>query len=181
MAFFSFISFKFCCDVDGDGDGCVVLFSIPDKAGILLKNFENIQIKGEDIKNAFGGFLEKYLTTHLIKDKEEAVGNQTRVKVVKNKVAPPFKMVEFDIMYGEGISRSGELVDLGVKAGLIEKAGSWFAYENNKIGQVRENAKDYLKNHPDIANKIEQAIRSKETDFALEQALEKTTEPDGIE
>ena len=90
-----------------------------------------------------------------IKDKEEIIGNQTRVKVVKNKVAPPFKVVEFDIMYGEGISKLGELVDLGVKAEIIEKSGSWFAYKDNKIGQGRENVKSFLKENPDIANEIE--------------------------
>ncbi|WP_284316686.1 recombinase RecA [Labrys miyagiensis] len=94
-----------------------------------------------------------------IKDREEVVGNQTRVKVVKNKVAPPFKQIEFDIMYGEGVSRVGELVDLGVKAGVVEKSGAWFSYESQRLGQGRENAKQFLKENTDIANKIEQAIR----------------------
>ena len=87
------------------------------------------------------------------------VGNQTRVKVVKNKVAPPFKQVEFDIMYGEGISKTGELVDLGVKAGIVEKSGAWFSFDSERIGQGRENAKAYLKEHPEMAEKIERAIR----------------------
>ena len=93
-----------------------------------------------------------------IKDKEEIIGNQTRVKVVKNKVAPPFKVVEFDIMYGEGISKLGELVDLGVKAEIIDKSGSWFAYNEHKIGQGRDNVKTYLKENPNIAKEIETRI-----------------------
>jgi recombination protein RecA len=95
-----------------------------------------------------------------IKDREEVVGNQTRVKVVKNKVAPPFKMVEFDIMYGEGISKVGELVDLGVTAGVVEKSGSWYSYDGVRIGQGRDNAKVFLKQNVDMANKIEAAIRA---------------------
>ena len=87
------------------------------------------------------------------------MGNQTRVKVVKNKVAPPFKEVEFDIMYGEGISKVGELVDLGVKAGVVEKSGAWFSYDSIRLGQGRENAKTFLKQNPEAARKIEQAIR----------------------
>ncbi|HLH48018.1 MAG TPA: recombinase RecA, partial [Roseiarcus sp.] len=94
-----------------------------------------------------------------IKDREEVVGNQTRVKVVKNKVAPPFKQVEFDIMYGEGVSKSGELIDLGVKAGVVEKSGAWFSFDSQRLGQGRENAKAFLKTNPDIADKIERAIR----------------------
>jgi len=94
-----------------------------------------------------------------IKDKEEVVGNQTRVKVVKNKVAPPFKVVEFDIMYGEGVSKTGELLDLGVKAGLIEKSGSWFSYKSERIGQGRENAKSFLKENKETAAEIENQIR----------------------
>ncbi len=94
-----------------------------------------------------------------IKDRDEVVGNQTRVKVVKNKLAPPFKQVEFDIMYGEGISKSGELVDLGLKAGVVEKSGAWFSYDNQRIGQGRENVKLFLKANSDIASKIEAAIR----------------------
>jgi recombination protein RecA len=95
----------------------------------------------------------------VIKERDEVVGNQTRVKVVKNKLAPPFKQVEFDIMYSEGISKSGEILDLGVKAGVVEKAGAWFSYDSQRIGQGRENAKAFLKANPDIAGKIEAAIR----------------------
>ncbi len=94
-----------------------------------------------------------------IKARDEMVGNQTRVKVVKNKLAPPFKEVEFDIMYGEGISKLGELVDLGVKAGIVEKSGAWFSYNSQRLGQGRENAKQFLKDNPAAANEIEQAIR----------------------
>ncbi len=94
-----------------------------------------------------------------IKDRDEVIGNQTRVKVVKNKLAPPFKQVEFDIMYGEGVSKMGELIDLGVKAGVVEKSGAWFSYDSTRIGQGRENAKTYLREHPDMAAKIEAAIR----------------------
>ena len=94
-----------------------------------------------------------------IKDREEVVGNQTRVKVVKNKLAPPFKQVEFDIMYGEGVSKMGELIDLGVKAGVVEKSGAWFSYDSQRVGQGRENAKTFLKQNPDMAAKIEAAIR----------------------
>jgi recombination protein RecA len=95
-----------------------------------------------------------------IKDRDEVIGNQTRVKVVKNKLAPPFKQVEFDIMYGEGVSKMGELIDLGVKAGVVEKSGSWFSYDSQRIGQGRENAKTFLKTNPDMAEKIELAIRA---------------------
>jgi len=95
-----------------------------------------------------------------IKDRDEVIGNQTRVKVVKNKVAPPFKQVEFDIMYGVGISKTGELVDLGVKAGIVEKSGSWYSYDGSRIGQGREAAKTFLAENTDIADKIEHAIRA---------------------
>ncbi len=94
-----------------------------------------------------------------IKDRDEVVGNQTRVKVVKNKVAPPFKQVEFDIMYGQGISKLGELIDLGVKAGVVDKSGAWFSYEGDRLGQGRENAKQFLRDNPKIANEIEMAVR----------------------
>jgi recombination protein RecA len=94
-----------------------------------------------------------------IKERDEVVGNQTRVKVVKNKVAPPFKQIEFDIMYGEGVSKMGELIDLGIKAGVVEKSGAWFSHESQRLGQGRENAKQFLKDNPDIAGRIEAAIR----------------------
>ncbi|MEO1749425.1 MAG: recombinase RecA, partial [Pseudomonadota bacterium] len=94
-----------------------------------------------------------------VKDRDEVVGNQTKVKVVKNKLAPPFKEVHFDIMYGEGISKTGELVDLGVKAGIVEKSGSWFSYDSQRLGQGRENAKQFLRDNTDIADQIELALR----------------------
>ena len=94
-----------------------------------------------------------------IKERDEVIGNQTRVKVVKNKLAPPFKQVEFDIMYGEGVSKTGELIDLGVKANVVEKSGAWFSYDSQRIGQGRENAKQFLKENPDVAAKIEASVR----------------------
>ena len=112
-----------------------------------------------------GNALKFYATVRIdirrigaIKDKDEIIGNQTRVKIVKNKVAPPFKVVEFDIMYGEGISKLGELVDLGVKAEIIDKSGSWYSYKDNKIGQGRENVKSFLKENPSIAKELENKI-----------------------
>ncbi|MFO1069498.1 MAG: recombinase RecA [Geminicoccaceae bacterium] len=95
-----------------------------------------------------------------VKDKDAAVGNQTRVKVVKNKLAPPFRVVEFDIMFGEGISKTGELIDLGIKAGLVEKSGSWLSYQSQRIGQGRENAKTFLRDHPEVAGDLETRIRT---------------------
>ena len=113
-----------------------------------------------------GNALKFYASTRLdirrigaIKAHDEVIGNQTRVKVVKNKVAPPFKVVEFDIMYGEGISRTGELIDLGVKAGVVEKSGSWYSYDSQRVGQGREAAKSFLAEHADTADAIEAAIR----------------------
>jgi len=114
-----------------------------------------------------------------IKERDEVVGNQTRVKVVKNKLAPPFKQVEFDIMYGEGVSKMGEILDLGVKAGVVEKSGSWFSYDSQRIGQGRENAKTFLKANPDMAAKIEAVIRQNSGVIADQiLAAEKTEEDD---
>ena len=115
-----------------------------------------------------------------IKDREEVTGNQTRVKVVKNKVAPPFKQVEFDIMYGEGISKLGELVDLGVKAGVVEKSGSWFSYDSQRLGQGRENAKSYLRANPEAAARIEQAIREN-AGIIAERILDAAGDDEGAE
>jgi recombination protein RecA len=138
---------------------CMVIFinQIRMKIGIMFGNPET---------TTGGNALKFYASVRLdirrigqIKDREEIVGNETRVKVVKNKVAPPFKQVEFDIMYGEGISKVGELVDLGVKAGIIEKSGAWFSYNGDRIGQGRENTKAFLKEHPKIADQVEKAIR----------------------
>jgi len=104
-----------------------------------------------------------------IKEREEVIGNQTRVKVVKNKLAPPFRQVEFDIMYGEGISKTGELLDLGVKSGVVEKSGAWFSYDSQRLGQGRENARQFLKDNPQIANVIEASVR--ESSGLLSEAL----------
>ncbi|MGI9356071.1 MAG: recombinase RecA [Rhizobiaceae bacterium] len=112
-----------------------------------------------------------------IKDRDEVVGNQTRIKVVKNKLAPPFKQVEFDIMYGEGVSRMGELVDLGVTAGIVEKSGAWFSYDSQRLGQGRENAKQFLKDNPEIAEAIETAIR-KNAGLIGEKLLDEPTGKD---
>jgi recombination protein RecA len=117
--------------------------------------------------------------TGQIKDREDIVGNTTRVKVVKNKVAPPFKQVEFDIMYGEGISKTGEILDLGVKAGIVEKSGAWFSYDSVRLGQGRENAKIWLKENPDMADKIEKLIRSKTEKVAEGLLGEPEPEADG--
>src|SRR6266446_2531215 len=117
-----------------------------------------------------------------IKERDEVVGNTTRVKVVKNKLAPPFKQVEFDIMYGEGVSKMGEILDLGVKAGLVEKSGAWFSYDSQRLGQGRENAKAFLKANPDMTAKIEAAIRQN-SGLIAEQILAGSPErdPDGEE
>ena len=103
-----------------------------------------------------------------IKDKDQIIGNTTRVKVIKNKVAPPFKVVEFDLMYGKGISKNGELIDLGAKADIIEKSGAWYAYKGEKIGQGKENAKLYLEKNPNVADEIEKAVREKAVAIAKE-------------
>ena len=113
-----------------------------------------------------------------LKERDEVVGNQTRVKVVKNKLAPPFKQVEFDIMYGEGVSKTGELVDLGVKAGIVEKSGSWFSYNSQRLGQGRDNAKLFLKENPEVANEIELVLRQN-AGLIAEQMLDKG--PDDVE
>ena len=122
---------------------------------------------GSPETTAGGNALKFYSSVRLdirrigaIKDGDEIVGNQTRVKVVKNKVAPPFKVVEFDIMYGKGISKLGELIDLGAKADIVEKAGAWYSYKGEKIGQGKENSKEYLINNPKISAEIEMAIRA---------------------
>ena len=113
-----------------------------------------------------------------IKERDQIIGNQTRVKVVKNKMAPPFKAVDFDIMYGEGISKIGEILDLGVKAGLVEKSGSWFSYDSVRIGQGRENAKNYLRQNPDMADRLERAIRQRTEQVAEEMMTGPDAEDD---
>jgi recombination protein RecA len=112
-----------------------------------------------------------------IKDRDQVVGNQTRVKVVKNKLAPPFRQVEFDIMYGEGISKVGELIDLGVKAGVVEKSGAWFSHDSQRIGQGRENAKQFLRDHRDVSDGIEKKIR--DASGVVANAMMTDPEPDG--
>ena len=112
-----------------------------------------------------------------IKEREEVIGNQTRVKVVKNKLAPPFRQVEFDIMYGEGISKTGELLDLGVKSGIVEKSGAWFSFDSQRLGQGRENSRQFLKDNPQVADTIEKGVR--ESSGILSEAL--LTGPEGNE
>ena len=119
-----------------------------------------------------------------IKDRDEVIGNQTRVKVVKNKVAAPFRTVEFDIMYGEGISKTGELIDLGVAANLIDKSGSWFSYKDQRIGQGRENAKQFMRDNPELADEIEHALRQNAglfDDVMLDQAPASEERPEDAE
>ena len=116
-----------------------------------------------------------------IKDRDEVVGNQTRVKVVKNKVAPPFKKVEFDILYGEGISREGELIDLGVEHGLVEKSGAWYSYNGDRIGQGRDNVREFLKQNSDLAHGIDRALREKLLPRAAGAAAEEAAEAEAAE
>ena len=163
---------------------CMVVFinQIRMKIGVMFGNPET---------TTGGNALKFYSSVRLdirrigqIKERDEVVGNQTRVKVVKNKVAPPFKQVEFDIMYGEGISKMGELLDLGVKAGIVEKSGSWFSCDSQRIGQGRENAKTFLRENPDMAAMIERAIRQNAGLIAeqiLDGAPEEEAEADGVD
>ncbi|MBN9542756.1 MAG: recombinase RecA [Alphaproteobacteria bacterium] len=146
---------------------CTIIFinQIRMKIGVMFGNPET---------TTGGNALKFYASVRMdirrvgsIKDKEDVTGSQTRVKIVKNKVAPPFKTVDFDIMYGEGISKLGEIIDLGVKADIIEKSGSWYAYEGNKIGQGKENAKQFLRDNPEIATKIENIIRQQSSNASL--------------
>jgi recombination protein RecA len=140
---------------------CTVIFinQVRMKIGVMYGNPETTT--GGNALKFYASVRLDIRRTGQIKDRDDIVGNATRVKVVKNKVAPPFKQVEFDIMYGEGISKVGEILDLGVKAGLIEKSGAWFSYDSVRIGQGRENAKVYLKENPDVAQRIENAIRGR--------------------
>ncbi len=162
---------------------CMVIFinQIRMKIGVMY---------GSPETTTGGNALKFYASVRLdirrigsIKEREEVVGNTTRVKVVKNKVAPPFKQVEFDIMYGEGVSKVGELVDLGVKAGIVEKSGAWFSFDSQRLGQGRENAKAFLKSNPDMANRIEQQIRQNSgliADKILEQGSPEA-DADGVD
>ena len=157
---------------------CMVIFinQIRMKIGVMY---------GSPETTSGGNALKFYASVRLdirrigqIKDRDEIVGNATRVKVVKNKVAPPFKQVEFDIMYGLGISKTGELLDLGVKAGFVEKSGSWFSYDSIRIGQGRENSKSWLLENPEMAAKLEASIRGK-VDEVAEEMLAGEDSPDG--
>jgi recombination protein RecA len=162
---------------------CIIIFinQIRMKIGVMF---------GSPETTTGGNALKFYASVRIdirrigsIKDKEDVVGNQTRVKVVKNKVAPPFKVVDFDIMYGHGISRDGEILDLGVKLEVIEKSGSWFSYNGNKIGQGRENSKKFLSENPAIAEEIASLIRQKSKDHSLDLAVSKEAdaEEDAVE
>src|ERR1700740_3313117 len=145
---------------------CIVIFinQVRMKIGVMYGNPETTT--GGNALKFYASVRLDIRRTGQIKDRDEIVGNATRVKGVKNKVAPPFKQVEFDIMYGEGISQIREILDLGVKAGLIEKSGAWFSYDSVGIGQARENAKVYLKENPDVARRIENAIRGRTEEVA---------------
>lgn len=155
---------------------CLVIFinQIRMKIGVMY---------GSPETTTGGNALKFYASVRLdirrvstLKEKDEATGNQVRVKVVKNKVAPPFRQVEFDIMFGEGISKAGELIDLGVKAGVVEKSGAWFSYNSTRLGQGRENAKSFLKEYPDVAAEIEAKIRGNAGLLAAKLEGEATTD-----
>jgi len=156
---------------------CMVIFinQLRMKIGVMYGNPETTT--GGNALKFYASVRLDIRRTGQIKDRDEIVGNATRVKVVKNKVAPPFKQVEFDIMYGEGISKIGEILDLGVKAGIVEKSGAWFSCDSVRIGQGRENAKQFLRENPDMADRIEKAIRAR-TDTVAEGMMAGPTEED---
>ena len=152
---------------------CIFINQLREKIGVMF---------GSPETTSGGNALKFYSSVRMdirrigaIKDKDQIIGNSTRVKVIKNKVAPPFKVVEFDLMYGKGISKVGELVDLGAKAGVVEKSGAWYAYKGEKIGQGRENAKIYLEKNPNVAAEIEKVIRDKAA--AISKELEGNPSP----
>ncbi len=170
---------KLTASISKSGTMVIFINQIRMKIGVMFGNPET---------TTGGNALKFYASVRLdirrigqIKDREEVVGNQTRVKVVKNKVAPPFKQVEFDIMYGEGISKMGELVDLGSKVGIVEKSGAWFSYDGNRIGQGRENAKAFLKENPKVAAAIEKAIRANAGLIVDKLLIEEQSGADGEE
>ena len=157
----------------------IFINQIRQKIGIMFGNPET---------TTGGNALKFYASIRLdirrigaIKDRDQIIGNQTKVKVVKNKLAPPFKTVEFDIMYGEGISKTGEIVDLAVKHNIIDKAGAWYSYNNDRIGQGRENVKIFLKDNPDVANSIENELRKKESEknFSEDEITQEEVTQDG--
>jgi recombination protein RecA len=145
---------------------CMLIFlnQIRLKIGVMFGNPETTT--GGNALKFYASIRMEIRRIGSIKDREEVTGNHTRVKVVKNKLAPPFRQVEFDIMFGEGISKMGELVDLGVKAGVVEKSGAWFSYDSQRIGQGRENAKQFLRDHADMADAIEKRIRSQSAEIS---------------
>jgi len=155
---------------------CIVIFinQVRMKIGVMYGNPETTT--GGNALKFYASVRLDIRRTGQIKDREDIVGNTTRVKVVKNKVAPPFRQVEFDIMYGSGISKTGEILDLGVKAGIVEKSGAWFSYDSTRIGQGRENAKKFLTENPDMCGRIEAAIR--ENSAGVSDALLAGPEPD---
>ena len=155
---------------------CLVIFinQIRMKIGVMYGNPETTT--GGNALKFYASVRLDIRRTGQIKDRDDIVGNTTRVKVVKNKVAPPFKQVEFDIMYGEGVSKVGEILDLGVKAGIVEKSGAWFSYDSTRIGQGRENAKTFLKENPEMGQRLERAIRGKTDEVA--EALMAGPSPD---
>ena len=148
-------------ELEGEmGDSHMIIFinQIRMKIGVMFGNPETTT--GGNALKFYASIRMDIRRVGAIKDKDDVIGSQTRVKIVKNKVAPPFKTVDFDIMYGEGISKVGELIDLGVKAGIVEKAGAWFSYNGEKLGQGRENAKQVLRENPALADEIERKIRA---------------------
>ena len=147
---------------------CMVIFinQLRMKIGVMYGNPETTT--GGNALKFYASVRLDIRRTGQIKDRDEVIGNSTRVKVVKNKVAPPFKQVEFDIMYGEGISRLGEIIDIGVKAGVVEKSGAWFSYDSVRLGQGKENSKAFLKENPDVVDRIEADILGKKDDVAEE-------------
>jgi recombination protein RecA len=158
---------------------CIVIFinQVRMKIGVMYGNPETTT--GGNALKFYASVRLDIRRTGQIKDRDDIVGNTTRVKVVKNKVAPPFKQVEFDIMYGEGISKVGEILDLGVKAGIVEKSGAWFSHDSVRIGQGRENSKTYLRENPEVAARIEAAIRGR-TDEVAEALMAGPTAEDDV-
>ncbi len=158
---------------------CIVIFinQIRMKIGVMYGSPETTT--GGNALKFYASVRLDIRRTGSIKVRDEVIGNNVKVKVVKNKIAPPFREVEFDILYGHGISKIGEIIDLGVKAGIVEKAGSWYSYNSTRIGQGRDNARDFLKANPDMCNEIEKGIRNKSK--ALSEELLGTPEPDANE
>ncbi|WP_431312193.1 recombinase RecA [Sphingomonas immobilis] len=159
---------------------CMVIFinQLRMKIGVMYGNPETTT--GGNALKFYASVRLDIRRTGQIKDREEIIGNTTRVKVVKNKVAPPFKQVEFDIMYGQGVSKIGEILDLGVKAGLVEKSGAWFSYDSVRIGQGRENAKTFLKENVEMCERLEKAIRNR-TDKVAEEMMAGPDEGDDLD